>query len=94
MSKEPKTPMTEMHDFIIDTQISVLQESKGKQAIEFVELLNQLSKITQELMDYEKQYIDMIKAEGMQEGIKVAKKIFDNTLNKPNNDNFFTACIN
>lgn len=93
MSKEP-TPMTTMHNFIIDTQFSLMGEAKSKQSLEFVLMLNQMSKITQELLEYEKKYFDLVRTEGVEEGIKIAKKIFDNTLNKPKDDNFFTACIN
>jgi hypothetical protein len=93
MSQEPKTPMTEMHDFIISTQIELFKENKSPEVLKLVLMLNELSKITQELLDYEKKYIEMIKAEGMQEGVNAAKKIFDNNLNS-DNGNFFTACIN
>jgi hypothetical protein len=94
MTNDPKTPMTEMHDFLISTKDELINEIKSSQTLKLVSILEELNKITEELLSYEKKYIDMIKAEGMQEGINVAKKIFDNTLNKPKDDNFFTACIN
>lgn len=94
MSQEPKTPMTEMHNFIIDTQHSLFKEKKTPEILKLVLMLNELTKITQELISYEETYMRVIKMQGIEEGIQTAKKIFDNSLNKLDNGNLLVSCIN
>jgi len=94
MSQEPKTPMTEMHNFIIDTQHSLFKEKKTPEILKLVLMLNELTKITQELISYEEKYMEVIKMQGIEEGIQTAKKIFDNSLNKLDNGNLLVSCIN